>query len=147
MHIPMESEFVSTRTTLRDAFNATLEEHKIPASKIAEISGVSETVISRFRTGKRELTTRVIQQILDALPEKSYQYFLGILGSGAAILEGSEPALKHPSLKDDRDFQRRATETLIANYAAKCTPDEFDNLLGVIADARRLASQRSKFKY
>ena len=143
----METEFASTRMTLRDAFNATLEDHKILATTIAETSGVSEGVISRFRTGKREVTTRIIQQMLDALPEKSYQYFLSILGSGAEILEESEPALKHPSLKNDRDFQRRATETLIGNYAAKCTPDEFDNLLGVIADARRLASQRSKFKY
>lgn len=124
-----------------------MEKFDIVAKQLGEVANVSPTIISRYRTGKRELTTRILEQLLEALPEKAYLHFLELMAQGIALLKQSEPDLHNPALEDDRDFQRQATERLIARYAAKCTPDEFDHLLGVIVDSRRLAAERARFKH
>jgi transcriptional regulator with XRE-family HTH domain len=53
---------------LARAFDLTLKQFSLRASDIAEISGVPDTDISRFRNGKRDIGVEKFTKLVDALP-------------------------------------------------------------------------------
>ncbi len=140
---PVESGF-SARPSIRDAFNATIEGCNIVVAELAQKAGVHAPAISRFQNRHRELTTKTLNQLLQALTAEEYQYFLNLLGGGKGLLEAAEPALTDARLCDDRDFQYAAFRTLVSNFVADCDTEQFEDLLCLMVDSRRNAKNRAQ---
>ncbi|MBE7385156.1 MAG: hypothetical protein F6J95_027585 [Leptolyngbya sp. SIO1E4] len=141
---PMEPGFSPARPSIRDALNATIEGCNIVVSELSQRSKVPAPAISRFQNRHRELTTRVLHQILQALSAEEYHYFLESLKGGADLLEDAEPALSDKRLRDDRDFQYAAFRALVSNFVASCDAEQFEDLLCLMADSRRSAKNRAQ---
>ena len=58
------------------ALDETLKHFKIRGKALAEMSGLTEQNISKFRLGHKELTTGSLESILDALPQEVRNYML-----------------------------------------------------------------------
>ena len=63
------------------AFNLTLNHFDISAKHLAQQSGVSEVVISRFRNG-HQTKTETLSRLLECLPVHQREYFFSIVASG-----------------------------------------------------------------
>lgn len=61
---------------LKEALLKTLDKYKINGKKLSEASGIPESQISYFRSGKRSVELKSFQKIVDALPPDAYDYFL-----------------------------------------------------------------------
>lgn len=58
-----------------DAFDYVLEKYKISNQQVCEMSGVSKSVVSKFRNGKSDISSTNLQKILKSLPAKVTQHF------------------------------------------------------------------------
>lgn len=58
------------------ALDETLKHFKIRGKAVAEMSGLTEQNISKFRLGQKELTTGSLESILDSLPQEVRNYML-----------------------------------------------------------------------
>ena len=61
---------------LKEALLNTLDKYKISGKKLSEASGIPESQISYFRSGKRSVELKSFQRIVDVLPSDAYEYFL-----------------------------------------------------------------------
>lgn len=62
------------------AFNLTLNQFGISAKQLAQQSGVSEVVISRFRNG-HEVRTVTLSRLLECLSVQQREHFFGLVAS------------------------------------------------------------------
>jgi len=60
----------------QQAFNQTLDEYKISASKLAQASGVREATISDFRNGKVDPKATTLESLIKALPSDAKNFML-----------------------------------------------------------------------
>ena len=60
---------------LREAFFLAVKESKLSGKKLAELSGLSESQLSEFRNGKREITLGNFEQVVNSLPPDAYHRF------------------------------------------------------------------------
>lgn len=60
-------------------FDQTLSHFGISARWIANESGVSEVIISKFRNGKKEVQTDTLSKLIGALPSEVQEYYFGRL--------------------------------------------------------------------
>ena len=58
-----------------EAFDYVLEIYKINNQEVCELSGVSKSVVSKFRNGKSDISSKNLQKILKSLPAKVTQHF------------------------------------------------------------------------
>jgi transcriptional regulator with XRE-family HTH domain len=63
------------RRKLREAFFLAVKESKLSGKKLAELSGLSESQLSEFRNGKREITLGNFEQVVNSLPSDVYHRF------------------------------------------------------------------------
>ncbi|HEY9670475.1 MAG TPA: helix-turn-helix transcriptional regulator [Waterburya sp.] len=63
------------RRKLREAFFLAVKESKLSGKKLAELSGLSESQLSEFRNGKREITLGNFEQVVNSLPPDVYHRF------------------------------------------------------------------------
>lgn len=60
---------------IREALFKTLDTFKITGKKLSAASGVTESQISSFRRGNRELELKNFEKLVEALPPDAYHYF------------------------------------------------------------------------
>jgi len=60
---------------LREAFFSAVKESKLTGKELARLSGLSESQISEFRNGKREITLENFEQAVNALPPDAFHRF------------------------------------------------------------------------
>lgn len=60
---------------IREALFKTLDTFKISGKQLSADSGVSESQISSFRRGNRELELKNFEKLLEALPPNAYHHF------------------------------------------------------------------------
>jgi hypothetical protein len=70
------------RRKLREAFFLAVKEAKITGKELARLSGLSESQLSEFRTGKREITLTNFEQVVNSLPPDAYHRFWCQLAMG-----------------------------------------------------------------
>lgn len=58
-----------------EAFDYILEEYKISAKEISELSGIDKSVISRFRNGHTDISTNRLQKLIQSLPPQAKAHF------------------------------------------------------------------------
>lgn len=58
-----------------DALNATLKHFEITAREVSLKSGVTESSISRYRRGERDIQVESLERMLDVLPPEARYYF------------------------------------------------------------------------
>ena len=63
------------------AFNLTLNQFDISAKELAQKSGVTETVISRFRNG-HQVRTETLSRLLECFSVHQRDYFFSVFASG-----------------------------------------------------------------
>lgn len=61
---------------VHEAYNFVLNEYKITAKSISDVTGILETDISKFRNGKRNIGSDLLQQLVTALPPQAKAHFL-----------------------------------------------------------------------
>ena len=88
------------------AFDQTLVEFDLNARDIANESGVAEASISRFRSGKKDITTSSFGKLLSALPTDAQQHLCFKL------------------LVKDMDQSAMATMLTVIAHQLKGTPSE-----------------------
>lgn len=131
--------FCPARISVREALNATIDSCGIKMTDLAQCSKVPDSVLSRFRSQHRELRTKTLDQILQALPTEQYLHFIGVLKGALDLLMEVEPALANEKLQDDPDHQFRAFCTLLAYAARQCTDEEYEDLFCLMTESRRSA--------
>ncbi|MEL6319266.1 MAG: hypothetical protein AAFQ57_01260 [Cyanobacteria bacterium J06626_14] len=67
--------FFPSRIGMREALNATIEAFNFVTVELAQRSGVAVTGISSYRTNRREMMSRSMDQILATLSTEEYVYF------------------------------------------------------------------------
>jgi transcriptional regulator with XRE-family HTH domain len=60
---------------IREALFKTLDTFKITGKQLSAVSGVTESQISSFRRGNRELELKNFEKLVEALPPDAYHYF------------------------------------------------------------------------
>lgn len=60
---------------IREALFKTLDTFKITGKQLSADSGVSESQISSFRRGNRELELKNFEKLVEALPPNAYRHF------------------------------------------------------------------------
>ncbi len=63
------------RRKLKEAFFLAIKESKLTGKELARLSGLSESQLSEFRNGKREITLENFEQAVNALPPDAYHRF------------------------------------------------------------------------
>lgn len=58
-----------------EAYDYVLNQYGIKAKDIAKITGKSESDISRFRNGHRNISTDLLQEFVQALPSQAKAHF------------------------------------------------------------------------
>lgn len=61
---------------VHEAYNFVLNEYKITAKSISDVTAILETDISKFRNGKRNIGSDLLQQLVTALPPQAKAHFL-----------------------------------------------------------------------
>lgn len=88
-----------------EVFENLLKKNNITAYKVAKDTGVTQTALSNWKTGKSTPTTKTLQKIADYF-DVTIDY----------LMTGKEPDNKEwePTLteKDERDIQKKLEETL-----------------------------------
>lgn len=74
---------------ISQALDRTINEFGISATWLAERSGVSQRMISRFRNGKQQIYSDSLEKILDTLPSDARVYFFQLLGVSPISLKAS----------------------------------------------------------
>ena len=87
--------------THQKLFDEMLERFDISAKEIAELTGVSEVTLSRFRRGKGDLLTTKFLNVLLVLPENAREWYI-------SQLVGSKPKTNLRSLVMDASPQEKA---------------------------------------
>ena len=59
-----------------EAYDYVLNKYDIRAKDIAEATGKSETDISKFRNGHRNISADILQQLIHALPMEARAHFI-----------------------------------------------------------------------
>lgn len=67
---------------IREALFKTLDTFKITGKQLSANSGVTESQISSFRRGNRELELKNFEKLVEALPPDAYNYFWSQLALG-----------------------------------------------------------------
>ena len=126
------------KPSLREVFNETVKGCNIVVARLAEKSGVPASSISRFQTGDRELTTHVLQKILNGLTAEEYQYFLSLQAQGIECLAQIDPALNDVNFRNDTKLQYATFCVMVMNFAVNCDdPEQFEDLLCLLMEGRR----------
>jgi hypothetical protein len=68
-------EVLTNMTTYREALNKTIDIFGIVAAEISRESGIDESRLSRFRTGKHDLQSKALASLINAMPEDAKAYF------------------------------------------------------------------------
>ena len=105
---------------------------------------MSTPALSTYKGYLRELTTKTIDQIFNALSSDNFLYLLAIMKGGQRFLEAVEPSLADERLQDDLDFQYKVFSDLALNIAKYCDTEQYESLLCLIADGRRAAKNLSQ---
>ena len=87
--------------THQKLFDEMLERFDISAKEIAELTGVSEVTLSRFRRGKGDLLTTKFLALLLVLPEDAREWYI-------SQLVGSKPKTNLRSLVMEASPQEKA---------------------------------------
>ncbi|MEO0840686.1 MAG: XRE family transcriptional regulator [Cyanobacteria bacterium J06633_8] len=87
--------------THQKLFDEMLERFDISAKEIAELTGVSEVTLSRFRRGKGDLLTTKFLNVLLVLPENAREWYI-------SQLVGSKPKTNLRSLVMEASPQEKA---------------------------------------
>lgn len=116
---------MSSGIGLHDALNETFTEFRINRKDIAEQSGVSESMISRYLDGKNDMGSKKLQKIIDCLELDARSFFYSLIGSGGAY--GLPVTL--PS--------RSQLIQNLKSYLRDCSQREYLEVLGAIIDARQ----------
>lgn len=64
---------------ISEALNLTLEHFNITGRELAQRSGVTESALSRFRRGEKDLQASSIEKLLAGLPDDAYHYLMAQL--------------------------------------------------------------------
>ena len=110
---------------LHDALNETFSEFRINRKDIAEESGVSESMISRYLDGKNDMGSKKFQKIIDCLPMDARSFFYSLLDSG------EDHVL--PIALSNRSQLLQSLKT----YLRECSQSEYLEVFGVMIDARQ----------
>lgn len=126
------------KPSIREVFNATIKDCDITVAHLAKRCGVPASSISRFQTGDRELTTHVLQKILNGLTVEEYQYFLSLQAQGIECLAQTDPALNDVNFRNDTKLQYATFRVMVMNFAVNCDdPEQFEDLLCLLMEGRR----------
>ena len=87
--------------THQKLFDEMLERFDISAKEIAELTGVSEVTLSRFRRGKVDLLTTIFFNVLLVLPDNARELYI-------SQLVGSKPKTNLRSLVMEASPQEKA---------------------------------------
>lgn len=60
---------------LREALFATINHFKLTGKKLSQTTGLTETQISEFRGGKRDMELKNFEKLVAALPPDAYHHF------------------------------------------------------------------------
>lgn len=79
--------FVTEETTLyQQLFDEMFDKFKLSAKVVAKQAGVSQVLISRFRTGKADLGTGKFLALLNAVPMEAREWYLSqLLGAKPGV--------------------------------------------------------------
>jgi transcriptional regulator with XRE-family HTH domain len=61
------------------ALHMTMQQFNIKGNALAVTSGVTESAISKFRHGDKDLQASTVERLLAALPDDAYHFFLAQL--------------------------------------------------------------------
>ncbi|MEL6319267.1 MAG: hypothetical protein AAFQ57_01265 [Cyanobacteria bacterium J06626_14] len=136
---PPPLKFFPARLGIREAFITTIDAFNFVTAELAERSGVAAPGLSSFRTNRREMLSRTMDQILATFSTEQYLYFTGVFRGAVELLEEADPTLAWPQYQDDPEHQYRAFCTLLSRAATQCTIDQFDDLFRIVADSRAIA--------
>ena len=126
------------KPSLREVFNATVKDCNITVAHLAKRCGVPASSISRFQTGDRELTTQVLQKILNGFTVEEYRYFLGLQAKTIDYLAQTDPALQDVDHCNDTKLQYATFRVMVMNFAVNCDDwEQFEDLLCLLMEGRR----------
>lgn len=130
--MPLESGSASTRPSIRDAVNATIEGCEVDDRAFCAKARMSFAALSEFREGARDLTTKTLDQAIEALTTPEFLFFL-------TALEGAEASGRQKlRLSEDGLLQHPAFSPLMSHIIKHCGTLHFHELLCLITDCRRL---------
>jgi transcriptional regulator with XRE-family HTH domain len=64
---------------ISEALNLTLEHFNITGRELAQRSGVTESALSRFRRGEKDLQASSIEKLFAGLPSEAFHYLMAQL--------------------------------------------------------------------
>ncbi|NJL42266.1 MAG: hypothetical protein HC856_00340 [Pseudanabaena sp. RU_4_16] len=64
---------------ISEALNLTLEHFNITGRELAQRSGVTESALSRFRCGEKDLQASSIEKLFAGLPSEAFHYLMAQL--------------------------------------------------------------------
>ncbi|AFY71352.1 hypothetical protein Pse7367_3103 [Thalassoporum mexicanum PCC 7367] len=79
------------KSLVSQALDRTMFEFKISGAQLSRQSGVSQSQLSQFRTGKVDISTSNFVKIVRALPDEARRYYLSLVfnvGWESALLQG-----------------------------------------------------------
>ncbi len=116
----------SNRLLLREAINTTIDGCGINDWALAQKAQMSFDVLSKFRDGSRDLTTKTLDSVTRAFATPEFQFFL-------EALEGDEGATANtPAPEYGNLIQHPAFNPLVSHVVKYCGADPYHKLIRLI---------------
>ena len=103
------------------ALDKTLRDYGVSAKWLSTETGISETMISQFRKGRKDTTTDTLDRLLEPLPFDAKQMFFSL------VLGRHLPSAQCPTLEDQlRDLSKKKKKETIMNLVEAIAKDSSD---------------------
>ena len=101
------------------ALDKILRDYGVSGKWLSKQTGISETMISQFRTGRRDTTTNTLNKLLQPLPFEAKEEFFSLL------LGQQLPPAKLPALEDQlQNLSKEDKKKMIMSLVEAITAEE-----------------------
>lgn len=111
---------------LRSALWAIIERHQLTVSHLTARASISNSQMSYWKQGKRDIKSLTMQKLIDALPDEAYQDFVDYLGKKNEIdsVEAAIALIETSELSDEQMARVLASTSKCLQHRAQETPEQ-----------------------